>query len=117
MRFILTLAVALFGFIGVAHADPFANFYNNTTVVTHPADGDRNVYIDEGGSYSMDLPDGSKASGHWEITGDQGCFTDDAAAPGDKPYCIPAVSHNIGESWEITAPDGTVEKATLVAGR
>ena len=47
-----------------------------------------------------------------EIDGDTACFLG-----GDEPYCVAAQSRDSGETWELTAPDGTTVTATLVAGR
>lgn len=110
MRFIVTLMVASFAMMGSAFADPFANFYGNTVKV----DGAnaRSVMIDEGGAYSQKLADGSMLSGTWTIEGDTACFSSGAA-----PYCVPAAERAVGDSWELMAPDGSKEMATLVAGR
>ena len=111
MRLLVSVLVALFAFTGAALADPFANFYGNTVKVTGGA-GERSVFIDEGGSYSQKLPDGSTAEGKYEIDGDTACFLG-----GEQPYCVPAQAREVGETWELTAPDGSTETATLVAGR
>ena len=111
MRLIVSVLVALIAFTGAALADPFANFYGNTVKVAGPA-GDRLVFIDEGGTYSQKLPDGSTAEGKYEVNGDTACFLG-----GEQPYCVPAQAREVGESWELTAPDGSTEQATLVAGR
>ncbi|MBA4210012.1 MAG: hypothetical protein C0454_10825 [Parvibaculum sp.] len=111
MRLFVSVLVALFAFTGAALADPFANFYGNTVKVVGAA-GERQVYIDAGGAYSQKLPDGSTAEGKYEVDGDTACFLG-----GDEPYCVPAQSREVGETWELTAPDGSTETATLVAGR
>lgn len=111
MRLFVSVLVALFAFTGAAFADPFANFYGNTVKVSGAA-GERSVYIDEGGSYSQKLPDGSTAEGKYEIDGDTACFLG-----GEQPYCVPAEPREVGDTWELTAPDGSTETATLVAGR
>ncbi len=67
MRLFVSVLVALFAFTGAALADPFANFYGNTVKVVGPA-GERSVYIDEGGTYSQKLPDGSTAEGSTRST-------------------------------------------------
>ena len=69
MRLIVSVLVALIAFTGAALADPFANFYGNTVKVAGPA-GERLVFIDEGGTYSQKLPDGSTAEGKYEVNGD-----------------------------------------------
>ncbi|MCF8471123.1 MAG: hypothetical protein K9G30_10100, partial [Parvibaculum sp.] len=111
MRVLLSVLVALIAFTGAALADPFANFYGNTIVVSGSA-GERSVYIDEGGTYSQKLPDGSTVEGKYTIEGDTACFLGS-----EEPYCVPTETRNVGDTWELTAPDGTTESATLVAGR
>lgn len=111
MRLIVSVLVALIAFTGAAMADPFSNFYGNTVKVSGAA-GERLVYIDEGGTYSQKLPDGSTAEGKYEVNGDTACFLG-----GEQPYCVPAEARDVGETWELTAPDGSTETATLVAGR
>ncbi len=111
MRLLFSVLVALVAFSGAALADPFANFYGNTVKVSGAA-GERSVFIDAGGSYSQKLPDGSTAEGKYTVEGDTACFLG-----GEKPYCVPAEARNVGDTWELTAPDGSTETATLVAGR
>lgn len=120
MRIFFSVMVALlaFAFTGVALAsdDAFANYYGNTVTVTN-AKGSRSVFIDKDGSYTQKLADGTVAKGKWKIDGANGCFIGDNAAPDAKPYCVPATAHAVGDTWDLTAPDGTAEKATLTAGR
>ena len=113
MRFLISVIVATFALTGAAFADPFANFYGNTVSIENPA-GTRSVLINEDGSYTTILPDGTSTESTWSIDGDTACFGVDTA---EEPYCVPATSRTVGETWELTAPDGTVETATLVAGR
>lgn len=118
MRPIFSVLVAFLAFTSFASAagDPFATYYGNTVVVAN-AKGERSVLINEDGTYSQKLPDGTTATGKWAIDGDKGCFTADNPAPDAKPYCVATETHNVGDSWNLTAPDGTAEKATLKAGR
>jgi hypothetical protein len=111
MRLFVSVLVALVAFTGAALADPFANFYGNTVKIAGAA-GERSVFIDEGGTYSQKLPDGSTAEGKYEVNGDTACFLG-----GEQPYCVAAEARNVGDTWELTAPDGSKETATLVAGR
>ena len=114
MRILMSLVVASFVFAGHAFAaDPFANFYGNTTVVVHPEAGERKVLINEDGSYEQVSADGTSVAGTWSMDGANACFVSGEG----EPYCVEAVSRNVGDSWEITAPDGTVEQASLMAGR
>lgn len=118
MRIIFSVVVALFAFTGVALAsdDSFASYYGNTVTVTN-AKGARTVLIDKDGTYTQKLADGTVATGKWKVDGGSGCFVGDNAAPDAKPYCVPATAHAVGDTWDLTAPDGTAEKATLTAGR
>lgn len=117
MRYLLGVLVALVAFSGVAYAgDPFANYYDNMVTVTN-ANGSRTVLINSDGTFTQKTADGKVATGTWKIDGDKACFAVTGAAPDAKPYCVPAVSHGVGDTWDLTAPDGTAEKATLSAGR
>ncbi|MFZ3035120.1 MAG: hypothetical protein WA138_14040 [Parvibaculum sp.] len=118
MRYLLSVLVASVALMGGAFAgsDPFASYYGNTVTVTN-ANGSRAVLINADGTYTQKLADGTSSDGTWKIEGDQGCFMTPNAAPDAKPYCVPATEHAVGDSWDLTAPDGTAEKATLTAGR
>ncbi len=118
MRIVFSVLVALMALGGVALAgdDPFANYYDNTVTVTNDA-GSRTVLINKDGSFTQTLADGTSSAGTWAIDGDQGCFATPDAAPDAKPYCVAATPHAVGDTWDLTAPDGTAEKATLTAGR
>lgn len=114
MRFLVSLIIATFALTGAAFADPFANFYGNSVSIENPA-GTRTVHINEDGTYTNVLGDGTSSAGTWAMDGDNACFTQTGAdAP---PYCVAAVERAVGDTWELTAPDGTKETATLVAGR
>lgn len=112
---VLVASVALTA-SALAAGDPFANFYDNTVVVSN-AKGERSVLINKDGTYTQKMSDGMSATGKWKIDGGQSCFTADNPPPEAKPYCVAAEARNVGDSWELTAPDGTKEKATLKAGR
>ncbi len=117
MRIVFSVLVALVALGGVALADdPFASYYENTVTVTSAA-GTRSVLVNSDGSFSQTLADGTTSGGTWKIDGDQGCFVTTGAAPDAKPYCVDATAHAVGDTWDLTAPDGTAEKATLTAGR
>ena len=114
MRLILSAAIALVLATGAAFAaDAFANFYGNTVKISGAA-GERTVAIKEDGTYSSTMPNGSTVTGTWTSKDGNACFSQDGSDA--APYCVPAESRKVGESWELTAPDGTKEKATLVAG-
>lgn len=114
MRLIFSAAIALLMLTGGTYAaDAFANFYGNTVKISSPA-GDRTVTINEDGTYTNTMADGSTVSGTWTNEDGKACFKQDGSDA--EPYCTPAEARDVGESWEITAPDGTKEQATLVAG-
>ncbi len=113
MRLLISLVVATFAMTGAALADPFANFYGNTVSIENP-EGTRSVLINNDGTYSTVLPDGTSIDSTWSLAGETACFVPQPEGP---DYCVEAVSRNVGDTWDLTAPDGTAEKATLVAGR
>ncbi|NIJ41038.1 hypothetical protein FHS78_001319 [Parvibaculum indicum] len=114
MRLIFSAAIALLMLTGGAYAaDAFASFYGNTVKITGEA-GKRTVMINEDGTYSSTLPDGSTITGTWTNKDGTACFNQDGSDA--EPYCVAAEPREVGETWELTAPDGTKEKATLVAG-
>lgn len=113
MRLIVALVFAFGVMTGSAMADPMAAFYGNTVVVTHPEAGERSVFIDADGTYNQIMADGTEMGGAWTLEEETACFTSEDS----PPYCVPAEERSIGESWEITNPDGVTETATLVEGR
>lgn len=114
MRFFISLIIATFALTGAAFADPFANFYGNSVSIENPA-GTRTVHINEDGTYTNILADGTQAQGTWAMDGENACFSQ--ADVEGAPYCVPATERAVGDTWELTAPDGTKEMATLVAGQ
>lgn len=114
---ILVATIAALGLMtGVALADPMASFYENTVEVTGADGAKRAVLINADGSYSQVAGDAS-VDGTWELKGDtEACFSSAATAE-TGPYCVAAVERAVGDTWELTAPDGSAESATLVAGR
>ncbi|MEQ9518123.1 MAG: hypothetical protein RLN89_01650 [Parvibaculum sp.] len=114
MRFLVSLIIATFALTGAAFADPFANFYGNTVSIENPA-GTRTVHINQDGTYTNTGADGAAATGTWAMDGENACFTQ--AASENPPYCVPATERAVGDTWELAAPDGTKEVATLVAGQ
>ncbi len=109
--------LAAFGLMtGVALADPMAPFYENTVEVTGADGTTRAVLINADGSYSQVVGD-TAVEGTWEMKGDaEACFSSEATAE-TGPYCVEAAERAVGDTWDLTAPDGSAESATLVAGR
>lgn len=113
MRLIVALVVALFSMTGFALADPMAAFYGNTVTVENPEAGERKVHINEDGTYSQVMPDGTAAEGTWEVKGEEACFSSGE----NEPYCVPVEERSVGDTWEMTSPAGVTETATLEEGR
>jgi hypothetical protein len=100
--------------VGVAFAndDPLANYYGNTVAITNAA-GTTSVRINQDGSFDETLPDGTVVAGTWKMDGGNSCFY----VEGVPPHCVPAQAHGVGDTWDVPATDGTIEKAMLIAGR
>ncbi|WP_420559245.1 hypothetical protein [Tepidicaulis sp.] len=113
MRFIVALVFAFASMTGIAMADPMASFYGNTVVVNNPESGERQVHINEDGTYSQTLADGTSVEGTWEMKGEEVCFTSGE----NEPYCTSAESRSVGDTWELTNPAGVTETASLEEGR
>ena len=96
-------------------ADPMATAYGNTVLITYSDGTQVKLYIDEGGSYTGESPQG-QSSGSWAISGGQTCFTQQApeATP---PSCGPTVSKNVGDTWQGTGQGGAPVTITIVQGR
>lgn len=113
MRFVFAILVA--GFVGgaaQADDDPFANYYENTIVITN-ADGATPIHVEPDGTFSEVLPDGTPVSGTWTLNEGVSCFI----VEGIEPHCTPAEPHEVGDTWQVPAVDGTMEQAELKAGR
>lgn len=116
MRLVVATAAALAMMTGAALADPMAPFYENSVEVTRPDGAKRTVLINPDGTYQQVSGDQS-VSGTWEMKGEgEACFTSEATAE-TGPYCVAVEERAVGDKWEMTAPDGTVETAELKAGR
>lgn len=116
MRLIFATFAAIAMMTGAALADPMASFYENTVNVTGADGSERSVLINADGTYTQVAGDESM-DGTWEMSDDgQACFTSEATAE-TGPYCVEAVERAVGDSWEMTAPDGSTETASLAEGR
>ena len=106
--------------MALAADDPMASRYGNTVVITGP-DGKEvgRIYYDADKKASRKMADGSEVKGTWALEGNKLCFSQTAPAP--KPeeakQCsdFPG-SKNVGDSWDVVTPQGTL-KATLQKGR
>src|SRR5690606_19551858 len=74
MRFIFGVLIASVSFAGVALADPQANLYSNTVVITSAA-GVSKAFVNEDHSYTTTFPDGKVVKGSWAVQGDEVCYT------------------------------------------
>ena len=107
--------------LALAADDPMASRYGNTLVIKG-ADGKEviRLYYDQGGALSTKSADGKTTKGVWKLDGDKICVTQTEPAPPPemKPQCTPFTgAHKVGDTWEVTRPDGTKLTATLQQGR
>jgi hypothetical protein len=114
------VAAALGVSLALAADDPMAGRYGNT-VVTSTADGKEvgRTYYNADGTLTRKTPAG-EIKGTWKIEGDKLCITQTEPAPpaGTAPVCVPGFAgKKVGDSWDVTLPDGTKLKATLQKGR
>jgi hypothetical protein len=122
-RIVTGIALAIMS-LSFAHAadDPMASRYGNTLVVKGP-DGKEviRLYYDAGGSYSGKTADGKAVKGMWKMDGDKLCITQSEPTPDASmtgPQCTPfSGAHKVGDTWDVTRPDGTKFTATLQSGR
>lgn len=120
-RILAGMVVAALGVsMAVAADDPMAGRYGNT-VVTTSADGKEagRSYYNADGTFSRKTAAG-EIKGTWKLDGDKLCLTQTEPAPpaGAPATCIPANGgKKVGDSWDVTLPDGTKLKATLQQGR
>jgi YD repeat-containing protein len=124
MKRIMTgIALAIMS-LSFAHAadDPMASRYGNTLVIKGP-DGKEiiRLYYDAGGTLSTKLPDGKTTKATWKLDGDKICVTQTDPAPDASmaaPQCQPFTgTHKVGDTWDVTRPDGVKLTATLQQGR
>ncbi len=106
-----TFAIVALGIASIAQADQviLASFGNTLKVEVN--EETTLYYFNEDGSFSTD---GGKA-GTWAIedNGDVCTYVDGATLS-----CGPAEEgHEVGETWQTTAADGTVTTLTLIEGR
>lgn len=116
MRLILLSLIGsvLLASTAMAMDDPFANYYGNTVAITGGGGEDHIIHINEDGSYVSIAPSGT-IKGVWALKETDACFTQ--TDPVAETYCVPAESHEVGESWELHLGEGVVETATLQTGR
>jgi len=121
-RILTAVAVAAFSAtLAMAADDPMASRYGNT-VVAKGADGKEvgRTYYNADGTMSRKTADGKETKGTWKLEGDKVCITQTEPAPpaNTAPTCLPFPgAKNVGDSWDVTLPDGTKVSASLQKGR
>ena len=117
-RILAGLVAAAFSVsMAMAADDPMASRYSNT-VVAKTADGKEagRTYYNADGSFTRKTPAG-ETKGTWKLEGDKICVTQTAPAAAPA-VCLPFPGAKIvGDSWEVTLPDGTKLTVTLQQGR
>jgi hypothetical protein len=121
MNRILTLCLGAAALLvcGTASAGDMTGLFGNTIECRYPDGKVTKVWVEAGGKYSIQRPDGSRASGNWTDSGSEVCYNDTDPAPpaGAKPVCSPSTARKVGETWAVTDPFGGQCTATLVAGK
>lgn len=98
-----------------ADADPMANAYANTFVVTEPSGAVLRYHFNADHTFDVAMPDGQAASGTYALANNQICLTFQGRP---QPECAEAVTgKNVGETWTQTRSDGSQISVTLQAGR
>lgn len=119
MRLLFSVLVASVAFAGAAFADPNANLFGNTVVITSAKGDVTKAMINKDGTYSTVLPDGKTVKGTWAAAGANTCYTQTEPAPAAdaKPFCTPNEDRKVGDTWDAKAPDGSTMKFALQAGQ
>jgi hypothetical protein len=100
-------------------ADLMAGYYGNTVALTGK---DLVVRVHYRADHTLDVA-GTRAGqafsskGTWKIDKGQICRTYETPPPGvPNPFCSPAASHKVGDTWSMPAAGGGTNEAKLVAG-
>ncbi|HEY4343465.1 MAG TPA: hypothetical protein VGN05_03900 [Parvibaculum sp.] len=119
MRLLFSVLVASVAFTGAALAEPNANLFGNTVVITSAKGDVTKAKINKDNTYATVLPDGKTVKGTWAAVGDTTCYTQTEPAPAAtmKPFCTPNEDRKVGDTWEAKAPDGSTMKFALQAGQ
>jgi hypothetical protein len=113
-RLAATLAFAVAMSAGAAFADTIQNGYGNTFVVTNGEGVSVRYHFNADGTFAATAPDGSTASGTYEVADGQLCLT----PAGSERACTQYVGDkNVGDTWTQAATDGGQITVTLEAGR
>jgi hypothetical protein len=120
----IMIGIAALMSLSLAHAadDPMASRYGNTLVIKG-AEGKEviRLYYDQNGGYSAKSADGTMEKGTWKMEGDKICVTQTEPPPEAgmlNPSCVPfSGARKVGDTWEVTWPNGRKVTATLQKGR
>lgn len=119
-RIFLTAAAAVL-LSTAAYADPFSGAYGNTVTTTLP-DGSKVVsYVNQDGTWERHTPDGKVTKGTftWKDA-TTACFTVTDPPPTDPSKASGCQqfqgTHNVGDTWTDTGPDGKTVSTTITAG-
>ncbi len=111
-------ALALSTSLAIAADDPMEGRYGNTTTVTNAKGEVTKLHYNKGGTMAVILPDATKTTGKWAMKDGKLCVTADAGPQKGQEQCNPFVgAKKPGDSWEITAADGSKLKIAIVAGQ
>jgi hypothetical protein len=116
--FTIGLAAAATLICTTASAD-MTGIIGNTIACTYPDGKVTKVWVEAGGKYSIQRPDGTTARGTWTDSGTEVCYTDTdpAPPPNFKPVCSPSTPRKVGDTWPVTDPMGGQCTAAVVAGK
>jgi hypothetical protein len=102
-----------------AIAGDMSGLFGNRIECRYPDGKVTKVWVEPGGKYSIQRPDGSTATGTWADSGSEVCYNDTNPAPpaNAKAVCSPSTLRKVGETWAVTDPFGGQCTATLIAGK
>lgn len=111
-------ALALSASLAMAADDPMASRVGNTTVVTNAKGEVTKLMYNKDGTVTIVQPDGAKVTGKWAVKDGKLCITPDGGPMKGKEQCNAFdPSKKAGDSWEMTAADGSKVKIAIVAGQ
>ena len=119
-RILAGVAIAVFStsLAFAAAEDPMAVRYENTVTVTNAKGEVTKLHYNKDGTVNVVLPDGTKATGKWALKDGKLCVTPDAGPTKGQEQCNAFDgTKKPGDSWELTAADGSKSKVAIVAGR
>lgn len=99
---------------GVANAGTIEASFGNTLSATDANGGVTRYFFNDDRTYSMTLADGARIEGVWQADAQQTCLT----PTGGQQSCNPFESdHVLGDTWNVTMPDGSVLIVAITPGR